>query len=146
MQASAGFEQTDIVSLSHLCNMVVGIESGQELLGQILIIFAQTKLFGDGTGIFCMSKKFLGCLGASEVWSISNAILWTHFVTPRGNQTQQDQTNRVSYYKKERTEESGKFEYNSTCPGPVRTCGLQECCIVFQKVKSEQATTVLVTL
>jgi len=93
-----------------------------------------------------MSKKFLGCLGASEVWSISNAILWTHFVTPRGNQTQQDQTNRVSYYKKERTEESGKFEYNSTCPGPVRTCGLQECCIVFQKVKSEQATTVLVTL
>ena len=77
----------------------------QELLGQILIIFAQTKLFGDGTGIPCMSKKFLGCLGASEVWSISNAILWTHFVTPRGNQTQQDQTTWVSYHKKEESEE-----------------------------------------
>src|SRR6202521_1143261 len=118
----------------------------QELLGQILIIFAQTKLFGDGTGILCTSVWFLDESERVCGMSISNAILWTHFVTPRGNQTQQDQTNRISYYKKERTEESGKFEYNSTCPGPVRTCGLQECCIVFQKVKSEQATTVLVTL
>jgi len=40
---------------------------------------------------------------------ISNAILWTHFVTPRGDQTQQDQTNWVSYYKKEESEE---LEYN----------------------------------
>jgi hypothetical protein len=51
------------------------------------------------------------------VAAISNAILWTHFVTPRGNQTQQDQTNRVSYYKKEEYEES---EHNSSCSGLVR--------------------------
>jgi hypothetical protein len=38
--------------------------------------------------------------------SISNAILWTHFVTPRGDQTQQDQTMWVSYHKKEESEES----------------------------------------
>jgi hypothetical protein len=122
----------------------------QELLGQILIIFAQKQLFEDGTGIPCMPKRFLGCPGMVCGMSISNAILWTHFVTPCGNQTQQDQTDRVSNYKKERTEESGKFEYNSTCPGPVRTCGLlfvsKECCFVFQKVKSERATTVLVTV
>ena len=43
--------------------------------------------------------------------SISNAILWTHFVTPRGNQTQHDQTKRVSYYKKEESEE---LEYNES--------------------------------
>ena len=49
---------------------------------------------------------------------ISNAILWTHFVTPRGDQTQHDQTNQVSYYKKERSEESGN---NSSCSGLVGT-------------------------
>jgi hypothetical protein len=43
---------------------------------------------------------------------ISNAILWTHFVTPHGDQTQHDQTNQVSYYKKEESEESGN---NSSC-------------------------------
>jgi hypothetical protein len=37
---------------------------------------------------------------------ISNAILWTHFVTPRGDQTQYDQTNWISYYKKEKSEQS----------------------------------------
>jgi len=77
----------------------------QELLGQILIIFAQTKLFEDGTGIPCTPKRFLGCPGMVCGMSISNAILWTHFVTPRGNQTQQDQTTWVSYHKKEESEE-----------------------------------------
>ena len=36
---------------------------------------------------------------------ISNAILWTHFVTPREDQAQQDQTMWVSYHKKEESEE-----------------------------------------
>jgi len=48
--------------------------------------------------------------------TISNAILWTHFVTPRGDQTQQDQTKQVSYYKKGESEES---EHNSSCSGLV---------------------------
>jgi len=53
------------------------------------------------------------------VSKISNAILWTPFVTPHGNQTQYDQTKRVSYYMKERTEESGKFKHNYSCPDLV---------------------------
>jgi len=50
------------------------------------------------------------------VTSISNAILWTHFVTPHADQTQQDQTNWVSYYKKEESEE---LEHNSSSSGLV---------------------------
>ena len=36
---------------------------------------------------------------------ISTAILWTHFVTPHEDQTQQDQTRQLSYHKKEQSEE-----------------------------------------
>lgn len=67
---------------------------------------------------------FIWFLRQSErvcVVAISNAILWTHFVTPREDQTQQDQTMRVSYYKKERTEES---EYNSGLVGLSTSMGL----------------------
>jgi len=46
-----------------------------------------------------------GVFGDVCVVLISNAILWTHFVTPQGDQPQHDQTNRISYYKKERHEE-----------------------------------------
>jgi len=49
-----------------------------------------------------MPIYFLWRLERVCVVSISNAILWTHFVTPRGDQTQHDQTNWVSYYKKDR--------------------------------------------
>jgi len=73
---------------------------------QILIIFAETKLWGDGTGILDMSVWFLDRSESVRGMSISNAILWTHFVTPRGDQTQQDQTKWVSYHKKEQSEES----------------------------------------
>jgi len=50
---------------------------------------------------------------------ISNAILWTHFVTPHEDQTQQDQTNWVSYYKKEEYEELGNLEHISSGPDLV---------------------------
>lgn len=49
--------------------------------------------------------------------SISNAILWTHFVTPRGDQTQHDQTKQVSYCKKEKSEESDELQCNSGLVG-----------------------------
>jgi hypothetical protein len=97
MRASLGFEQD--------CSNMGAKKVDQELLGQILIIFAQTKLFGDGTGILCTSVWFLDELEIVCGMSISNAILWTHFVTPHGNQTQQDQTTWVSYHKKEESEE-----------------------------------------
>jgi len=76
------------------------------LVSQILIIFAQTKLIGYSKGIIYKSVWVLDGSESVCVMSISNAILWTHFVTPRGNQTQQDQTSRVSYHKKEESEES----------------------------------------
>jgi len=63
------------------------------------------KGWEDGIAVLCMSISFLWRLERVCVVSISNAILWTHFVTPRGDQTQQDQTNWVSYYKKEESEE-----------------------------------------
>jgi hypothetical protein len=50
---------------------------------------------------------------------ISNAILWTHFVTPRGDQTQHDQTKQLSYHKKEESEE---LKDNSSHSGPVGLC------------------------
>ena len=54
----------------------------------------------DGTAILCTSIWFLKWLGRVCVEPISNAILWTHFVTPRGYQAQQDQTDQISYCKK----------------------------------------------
>jgi hypothetical protein len=50
---------------------------------------------------------------------ISNAILWTHFVTPHADQTQQDQTKQVSYYKKGKYEELGCLEDISSGPSLV---------------------------
>ena len=47
------------------------------------------------------------------IWK--NAILWTHFVTPHWNQTQHDQTKWISYYKKEKYEQSGDFQHSNTC-------------------------------
>jgi len=60
-----------------------------------------------------MFKQFLWCLESVCAAPISNAILWTHFVTPRGDQTQQDQTNQVSYYKREGSEDWGDLKHNS---------------------------------
>jgi hypothetical protein len=44
----------------------------------------------------------------------SNAILWTHFVTPRGDQTQQDQTEQVSYYKRGEAEGLGSLGHTTS--------------------------------
>lgn len=57
------------------------------------------------------------------VW---NAKLWTHFVTPSGDQTQQDQTRQVSYYKKGGSEELGKLDYRvQVFHQPSRASALQ---------------------
>jgi hypothetical protein len=103
-----------------------------EYLNQTLTVSAQiscrtmVQLLSSGLHVFC---------GASERFE-KNAILWTHFVTPRGDQTQHDQTNPVSYYKKERSEELGNLIHTSSGSGLVGTvyfcggcwllsCGLQ---------------------
>ena len=61
---------------------------------------------------FYVSEWFLWCFRVF----VKNAILWTWFVTPRGDQTQQDQTKQVSYYKREESEESDNLKcYNLDC-------------------------------
>jgi hypothetical protein len=76
--------------------------------------FCSKKIWGDGIAILYRSTWFLFSLEGVCAVPISNAILWTHFVTPRGDQTQYDQTKRISYYKKEKSEQS---EYNSDLVG-----------------------------
>jgi len=78
--------------------------------------FCSKKIWRDGAAILQRFIWFLQWLERVCVASISNAILWTHFVTPRGDQTQQDQTKQVSYYKKEESEE---LEDNSSHSGLV---------------------------
>jgi uncharacterized membrane protein YgcG len=74
----------------------------------------------DGTAILCTPIWILWCLETVCVAPISSAILWTHFVTPRGDQTQQDQTNHFSYCKKGKSLERVGMGF---CSGPVETSG-----------------------
>jgi hypothetical protein len=86
-----------------------------EYLNQTLTVSGQISC---RTMVQLLSRGLHGFCGASERFE-KNAILWTHFVTPRGDQTQHDQTNRVSYYKKERSEELGNLKHTSSGSGLV---------------------------
>jgi hypothetical protein len=71
---------------------------GLSVTAQILSFFG----WKDATSIPLMSIYFLWCLKVICAGPISNAILWTPFVTPRGFLPQYDQTKQVAYCKKER--------------------------------------------
>ena len=72
--------------------------------------------------------------------------LWTHFVTPRGDQTQQDQTKQVSYYKKEESEELDYLDYCSMHSDLVKllffSLASRVCVVVvvFEEMKSERTS------
>ncbi len=58
-----------------------------------------------GKAIASRFLLYLQCLEGICDTKISNAILWTYFVTPHGDQTQHDQTKQVSYYMKGESED-----------------------------------------
>lgn len=72
--------------------------------------FCSKKIWEGQTPILQRPIQFLQCLDKFGAAPISNAILWTHFVTPRGDQPQQDQTKHLSYCKKEGSKEQSGLQ------------------------------------
>ena len=65
-------------------------------------LFGSKKKWEHATYVSYGPIQFLWCLQVICAGPISNAILWTHFVTPHGFLPQYDQTEQVAYCKKER--------------------------------------------